>query len=808
MIFDFSQDPLEDITDVNGRIESAKLDVWMTKNEIDPMDPKNQDLMDRVLEAGKSNVDRPDSNDRNESSNSGSGYAPTLQGGGHFRLDDYHDQFLLGTSSAIENNPRFQMLKLRSSQVAEFKNYRMIPINDKEIPRGIFESLKKPSLGSKQGLLDTEPLRQKFKTYLEQLREEVNHNFAIARHKKRHCDVINEVPLPTSGTMAMLFGEMVPAQRPLKPYRFPRPKIILLDGQDLKILISVVRAFDVPVRNDMDPLQSNPSLQGKNHREESIHGMKENLVRSFVEVRFQGQCQKTPVAPGPNPAWNEEIEFTFKSPNNDFSSDTLNRIKDNLHLHLFDEVAVDMLEDEEERPREVHQRFERKWLGSLAIPFVTMYRNTRIEGTFKLHSPPVLLGYERTGQTSMASGFWRENTDMDQPPKEATYLSIYLTINPPLSNPEPIKEKLECEEDDNLVRHCEKWHRDLMSKFPNRVFSPMVADLTGKSVLVTRYFRAIRPPHDVLENNDQNPEKVAWFVALIPYLPRNALFPGIQAIWPTCEQFIKMMVGSEVEHAVLMTNYFTSLGKKAYLVLGQGIPEGQTAYVLTAEESGQHWLWNVVTGEHFNTSETFCPLVGVTAVANESNVWGNVQSSDAPNRMKWDLTNGSDWTPLFGSHLTLPDLSSVQPTQLSTSQPDQRAATTLKDKIEKKIKSHISSLRKRLKLGTPLNFTVAASLKRLLPALESNRGGIAEGRILATEHLAELKSASAAYKICGFPLHFGYSHMDQIVEALEATGVHLNREPGVEFAVAVHVEPFPQTVMSVWIYVASLVRRR
>lgn len=50
--------------------------------------------------------------------------------------------------------------------------------------------------------------------------------------------------------------------------------------------------------------------------------------------------------------------------------------------------------------------------------------------------------------------------------------------------------------------------------------------------------------------------------------------------------------------------------------------------------------------------------------------------------------------------------------------------------------------------------------------------------------------------------------MDQIVEALESTGVHLNREPGVEFAVAVHVEPFPQTVMSVWIYVASLVRRR
>ncbi len=43
---------------------------------------------------------------------------------------------------------------------------------------------------------------------------------------------------------------------------------------------------------------------------------------------------------------------------------------------------------------------------------------------------------------------------------------------------------------------------------------------------------------------------------------------------------------------------------------------------------------------------------------------------------------------------------------------------------------------------------------------------------------------------------------------MHATGVHLNREPGVEFALAVHVEPYPNTVMSVWVYVASMVRKR
>ena len=48
-----------------------------------------------------------------------------------------------------------------------------------------------------------------------------------------------------------------------------------------------------------------------------------------------------------------------------------------------------------------------------------------------------------------------------------------------------------------------------------------------------------------------------------------------------------MMVGSEIEHAMLLCNFFTTIGKKAFLVLGQGVPEGDTAYVLTVEESGE-----------------------------------------------------------------------------------------------------------------------------------------------------------------------------------------------------------------------------
>ena len=82
-------------------------------------------------------------------------------------------------------------------------------------------------------------------------------------------------------------------------------------------------------------------------------------------------------------------------------------------------------------------------------------------------------------------------------------------------------------------------------------------------------------------------------------------------------------MGTEAEHAVLLTNYLTGLGRTTYLVLGRGVPEGKTAYCLTIEvgcffhlrsilhlkqESGEQWLWNAVTGEHFSSQETFLPL--------------------------------------------------------------------------------------------------------------------------------------------------------------------------------------------------------
>ena len=271
-----------------------------------------------------------------------------------------------------------------------------------------------------------------------------------------------------------------------------------------------------------------------------------------------------------------------------------------------------------------------------------------------------------------------------------------------------------------------------------------------------------------------------------------------------------MMSGSEIEHAVLLTNLFTGIGKKSFLVLGKGIPEGSTSYVLSIEESGEHLLWNAVTGEHFNIKETFCPLKAVHAIVSDANIWINFQHADSPARVRWTLNNSSDWRPLFGRTFGNPGLASVQPSELTMTDPDQKEAKQLRDRLERTLRYSLMNLRKKICMRTTsIDFQGSSVLRKLLPGLETSRGGLSsEYKFSNSDHFAEFQKIATSHKICGFPLHSPFSDTETLFESVAATGVHLNKEPGVEFALAVHVEAYPCNVMSVWVYVASLIRRR
>ena len=57
-----------------------------------------------------------------------------------------------------------------------------------------------------------------------------------------------------------------------------------------------------------------------------------------------------------------------------------------------------------------------------------------------------------------------------------------------------------------------------------------------------------------------------WAVCVCVHI--NSLLYGAQ-------QFLKMLAGDEEEHAILLCNYFKFIRMPAWVVLGEGIPEGK-----------------------------------------------------------------------------------------------------------------------------------------------------------------------------------------------------------------------------------------
>lgn len=53
-----------------------------------------------------------------------------------------------------------------------------------------------------------------------------------------------------------------------------------------------------------------------------------------------------------------------------------------------------------------------------------------------------------------------------------------------------------------------------------------------------------------------------------------------------------------------------------------------------------------------------------------------------------------------------------------------------------------------------------------------------------------------------------YESVEKAVEEVKATNVHLNYNRDVEFAIAIYIHPYTNNILSLWIYVASLIRLR
>ncbi|KAK7488454.1 hypothetical protein BaRGS_00020239, partial [Batillaria attramentaria] len=754
-------DPLAAIG-ATGVVNMDKLSKWFQESRLDPNDPANADLVYLL---------RP----------KGGGDAGVMQPREFFRLEQLQEEFDLATEADLTSNRRFQMLTLRDREVAEFRNAKMVAPFEREIPRDAFaEYEKKQREEERQKQLDDyEGTRQAHSRYVQKIREQVVMRFRLASHQKRLEDMVIEEAVPNIAMLGISLLRLSEPRRPLKPVRKERKKVTAqaIKGDEVRILVNIIRASSVPVRKHQ-PSGSGAATAREMDRKATVRNITgETLVHPYVEVMFQRNIVRTSAGEGPNPSFNEELELPLKMSGN-VKQQCINAWRKSgletsrSHFQLFTSMER-ITEDEFSKP-------------------------LQIDGTFRISTPAVLLGY--TYDTGQGSGE-ASDSQIGQT-EDNTYLSLFITIEPSLTQPEPMRERFDTNEDEKLMQYAERWQADLEAALPKRHIKTSVIDVNGKNVFLTRYFKALKPPPEVLEKSSESLQSdfAARYVSLIPFVSDAVVFPGLCDIWSTCDQFLQMLAGDEEEHAVLLTNLFLGMGRKAWLLLGSAIPEGTTAYVLTEETDG-YYIWNSATGKRFSVLDNYCPLQSVGCLVNNENIWANVHQYEKPAQMNFNVNDTAAWRPFFSRSYPSPGLGTIQPEALIYHPSDKGYVLDLQEKIEQLLKNKIMEWRSRF--ITRWNRHCTQIMRRLLPKLEENCGHAIE-----QQDLGELEESFKSYKVSGFPINVPFVDLNTIVEAVYSTGVHSQETSNIEFALAVYVHGYSNSVLSIWVYVASLTRLR
>jgi hypothetical protein len=189
--------------------------------------------------------------------------------------------------------------------------------------------------------------------------------------------------------------------------------VVTKDADRCKLVIQLVAGINLPVRKNA----------------------KGSRLKPYVELSFQKRKTRSNTSEGGNPQWSQTLAIDIEAPDGDFRPEALMETdiaSDFININVFDEITIDLLQDERERDKEMYIRKEKVYLGSIQIPFTSVWERTRIDGKFPVDVPPSLLGYGQDTSDGLI------NIDAQDP----TQLHIFITLDPPLAQPPPLKLKV------------------------------------------------------------------------------------------------------------------------------------------------------------------------------------------------------------------------------------------------------------------------------------------------------------------------------------------------------------------------------
>ncbi|CAM9934128.1 unnamed protein product, partial [Discosporangium mesarthrocarpum] len=510
-----------------------------------------------------------------------------------------------------------------------------------------------------------------------------------AQKRVTYASVVQEMSVPQFGLGFALDTLLPKRHRTLHPEPKDRAAVTV-QLEKCRLLVQLVSARNVPIRSleEMGGIAVAPAASRQNNLaadddlEEDFGTRKRIPVSSFVEVTFQDTRKRTTTCDGLAPLWKESLGFPFMPPMGDYSPAALAQVRDMVMVTMFDEVEYDDRGSGGYLDEESSIRREKHFLGSINIPFQTIYQEGRIDGFFRLTTPPVNLGYEQSSglsttgavQTDEGAGgeVWLKCGAEDQADSlsftcRSTYVRVLATLDPiPVVLP---RESIQGnnQESQQLISASQRWMkrvREHSQHTQSREPELFVPDMFGNDVLIcSRYLCPQEPPPGL-----DTISKCVHFVRLLPFLEDWQAFEGEGDMWCTSQQFLDILAGDDEEHAVLLHNYilciimkhegYTGLSRRpiertgrrteVYIVIGRAMPEGNTIYVMVQEltkydEPQSTVIWKPSTGDGFDARDRRCPLVNVYCVVSQDNVWANIQNVGKTCEMSLDLRDRKCW---------------------------------------------------------------------------------------------------------------------------------------------------------------------
>ncbi|KAI9557976.1 hypothetical protein GHT06_014729 [Daphnia sinensis] len=730
---------------------NAEASVWINTNtQLDPNDPANAETLDKIekmkrLEwrAGKSDIEAV----KND------------------------DEQTFCSAEQFESNVRFQLLRRRADETKPFAHLTMIPSRTDEIPNHLIHLLdgsvnKGSSLDRTEEDDAVNPLdalrRRGQRKWLELYPAVADRLSSSSQKRLQLADLVMEDHIPDISTFG---GQLMPvffkAHRPLRPERKERNPMPHVAGlaihttEQVTLRVNVIRALNLP------------------HKIE-----RGSMVRPFVEVSFQKCSARTTAGNGTSPTWNQELSLPVQFSEGVRSLAYLQSIRDDLFIQLFDEVVVDILDDDRQRDASVHQRYERHWLGSFKIPFQVVYKWNKIDGTFTLNTPMVPIGYE----------YHHYNHD-------GPLLTVLISIHPAVSPPRINQVNGPSMEDEALVEYVDGWKNSLFKEHPHLdgLIDPLVVNEKAMTVYIGRYLTPLEPPEQLQGSSDEETLKnLCQFVAAIPSAPNNQPILT-RRIWLTSQTVLEWLVGGDEERAMFLHNYLAALHYEVYVLLGMAVPEGETAFVLYRNKTNQTMrMINPTTGMNKNVTDPTCALQQVWALFNQNNFWVNTHLKIHPSQLQYQVGKDSDWRPLFSRRFPNPRLNTIQ-----TPEKLVYPATSAKDirQLEEAIIDHLKQafMKWRKTSRTKWNRHASQIFRDILTQT-------ADGDLKPTSN--NLEQLLETYKVFGVPIKTAYFNMESLSDMLYATGLH--RHHGFDFALSVFIKSYPNHLIHIFIFGAYL----